>query len=199
MVEKSSFTLHNNYKLEAGPSIPRGLDELSIHHKYLIEHLGSKGIRKIATLLVNKVLDRPSCQPGEYDAICQFQYWDDVYSGMLRQLPHIPPETPWSPLVPLLQLTALFHPPLGDLIKHWPADPAVLTIAASLSGSSPPHSDALKTAESWGKQTDRIIVERFKIWLEENNTAYRGVRDGSKWVIYNVGRTEGLLEGWVGE
>ncbi|KAK6529801.1 hypothetical protein TWF281_008960 [Arthrobotrys megalospora] len=201
MVEKTSFALHQTYKLESGPSIPRGLDELSIHHKHLVEHLGSKGIRKIATLLVNKILDRESCPQVEYDAICKFQYWDDVYSGMLRQLPHIPPSTPWSPLIPLLQLTSLFHPPLTPLITHWPADPSVITIAATLSTSSNDHKDALEIANSWGKNIDEAVVRRYKLWLEEENLAWRGVRDGSRWVVYQFGRGggDGLLEGWVGE
>ncbi|KAK6334729.1 hypothetical protein TWF718_010177 [Orbilia javanica] len=199
MVEKTSFALNTPYKLTSGPSIPRGLDELSIHHKHLVEHLGSKGIRKIATLLVNKILDRPSCPEIEYDAICKFQYWDDVYSGMLRQLPNIPPSAPWSPLIPLLQLTSLFHPPLASLITPWPADPSVLTIATTLSKSSPSHSDVLEMAESWGKVTDKVVVERYKTWLEENNTSYRNVREGSRWVVYDYGRGERRLEGWVGE
>ncbi|KAK6497780.1 hypothetical protein TWF481_012182 [Arthrobotrys musiformis] len=199
MVEKTSFAIDSTYKLDSGPSIPRGLDELSIHHKHLIEHLGSKGIRKIATLLVNKILDRPSCPQVEYDAICAFQYWDDVYSGMLRQLPNIPPLTPWSPLIPLLQLTSLFHPPLKPLIEPWPADPSVLSIAKTLSTSSADHPNALETAESWGKTTDRVVVERFKSWLEERNTSHTGVRDGSRWVVYQYTRGERRLEGWVAE
>ncbi|KAF3096416.1 hypothetical protein TWF102_006687 [Orbilia oligospora] len=202
MVEKTSFALSSTYKLDSGPSIPRGLDELSIHHKHLVEHLGRRGIRHIATLLVNKILDRLSCPEVEYDAITKFQYWDDVYSGMLRQLPNITPSTPWSPLIPLLQLTSLFHPPLAALITAWPADPSVLTIAATLSTSSPSHSSALEIAESWGKSTDKAVVERFRAWLEENNTVYGRVRDGSKWVVYdyNIYRIgERRLEGWVGE
>ncbi|KAK6529150.1 hypothetical protein TWF694_004362 [Orbilia ellipsospora] len=179
MVEQIAFTLRRDSE-DPGTSSTFGLDQKIIAHRNLCQHLGNKGLRHIATFLVKKVLDK-QISKLDYQSICNFQFWDDVYSGMLRQWLYIEHDVPWSPVISIVQLAALFDESYEEYIKSWPADSTVLAIAENLKGSE--YDDALERARSWGRG-DYVTLMRYMGWLETYQ-GWRTVRDGSPWVVYD--------------
>ncbi|KAF3920630.1 hypothetical protein ABW21_db0204554 [Orbilia brochopaga] len=191
MVEQVGFALRNEYSIsDRQPPIPRGLDKKCIEHRHLCQHLGSKGLREISTFLVNKILDGTCGTKLHAESICNFALWDDVYSGMLRQWGYIEDRVPWSPVISVIQLASLFDSSYEVYIHTWRADASVLAIAENLQGSI--YHDALERAKKWGDGDD-VVLARYMTWLEGYD-GWRGIRDGSPWVVYDYAGSGALPE-----
>ncbi|KAJ6263432.1 hypothetical protein Dda_1995 [Drechslerella dactyloides] len=143
---------------------------------------------EIATFLVNKILDGTCGAKLDAESICNFALWDDVYSGMLRQWGYIEDRVPWSPVISVIQLAALFDISYEVFIHKWPADASVLDIAENLQGSI--YHGALERAKKWGGDDD-VVLARYMSWLEGYD-GWRGIRDGSPWVVYDYAGTKAL-------